>query len=150
MQEVAREVFSKVMLAWDGSENAATAYEVACDLADRYGAQLVAVSVVNAPEHAELPGEKERALEEARAFYSRKLEPLLQRAQATEAELRHEVIPGDHPAEALIEYARRNAFDLIVIGRRGMGRSSWFRIGSVSDRVARYAHCAVMVIGRGE
>jgi nucleotide-binding universal stress UspA family protein len=143
-------VFGKIMLAWDGSENAALACKVAYDLARHYGARLVAVSVTHAPEHAELPGEKERALEEARAFYARKLEPLVRESKVGEVVLKHEVIPGGHPAETLIEYARHEAFDLIVIGRRGMGRSSWFRIGSVSDRVARYAHCPVMVVGHGE
>jgi nucleotide-binding universal stress UspA family protein len=143
-------MFDKVMLAWDGSENAALACKVAYDLVRHYNARLVAVSVTHAPEHTELPGEKERALEEARAFYARKLEPLVQESKGGEVALEHKVISGGHPAEALIEYARHEAFDLIVIGRRGMGRSSWFRIGSVSDRVARYAHCPVMVVGRGE
>lgn len=143
-------MFAKIMLAWDGSENAAVAYAVAADLARRYGARLVAVSVAHAPEHAELAGEKERALEEARAFYARRLEPLVREAEGSEVPLHHEVIPGDHPAEVLIEHARDGAFDLIVIGRRGMGRTSWFRMGSVTDRVARYAPCPVVVVGRGE
>lgn len=138
------------MLAWDGSESAATAWAVAADLARRYGAELVAVSIAHAPEHAELSGEKERALDEARAFYARKLEPLMREAEASGLRMRHEVVAGDHPAEGLLEHARDGAFDLIVIGRRGMGRSSWFRMGSVTDRVSRYAPCPVMVVGRGE
>lgn len=136
------------MLAWDGSENAAAAYAVAADVARRYDAELIAVSVTHAPEHAELAGEKERALAEARAFYARKLEPLLREAEGSGALLRHEVVPGDHPAETLLEHARDEAFDLIVIGRRGMGRTSWFRMGSVTDRISRYAPCPVMVVGR--
>lgn len=138
------------MLAWDGSENAAAAYAVAADIARRYNAELVAVSVAHAPEHAELAGERDRALEEARAFYARKLEPLAEEAGRSGLRLRHEVIAGDHPAEGLLQHARDGAFDLIVIGRRGMGRTSWFRMGSVTDRVARYAPCPVMVVGRGE
>lgn len=138
------------MLAWDGSENAAAAYAVAADVARRYGAELVAVSITHAPEHAELPGERERALEEARAFYARKLEPLVREAKRSNLKLRHEVIAGDHPAEGLLEHARNEAFDLIVIGRRGMGRTSWFRMGSVTDRISRYAPCPVMVVGRAE
>lgn len=138
------------MLAWDGSENAAAAYAVAADLAGRYDAELVAVSVAHAPEHAELAGEKEHALEEARAFYARRLEPLAFSARGSGLHLRHEVIAGDHPAEGLLQHARDEAFDLMVIGRRGMGRTSWFRMGSVTDRVARYAPCPVMVVGRAE
>lgn len=138
------------MLAWDGFENAAVAYAVAADLARHYDAELVAISITHAPEHAELAGEKERALEEARAFYARKLEPLTREAESSDLKLRHGVISGDHPAEGLLEHALDEAFDLIVIGRRGMGRTSWFRMGSVTDRVSRYAPCPVLVVGRAE
>jgi nucleotide-binding universal stress UspA family protein len=135
------------MLAWDDSENAAAAYGGG---PHHYSAELVAVSVTHAPEHAELAGEKERALDENRAFYARKLEPLPQEAKVSCARLRHEVVPGDHPTGALLRSARDEAFDLIVVGRRGLGRSSWFQMGSVTDRVARYAPCPVVVFGRGE
>lgn len=138
------------MLAWDGSENAGAAYAVAADVARRYGAELVAVSITHAPEHAELAGEKERALDEARKFYARKLEPLIQEAERSGLAIRHEVIAGDHPAEGLLQHARDAAFDLVVIGRRGMGRTSWFRMGSVTDRISRYAPCPVMVVGQAD
>jgi nucleotide-binding universal stress UspA family protein len=53
------------------------------------------------------------------------------------------------PVEAILEQAREESADLIVLGSHGMGAVERFLIGSVSERVARYAHCSVLV-ARGE
>jgi nucleotide-binding universal stress UspA family protein len=49
------------------------------------------------------------------------------------------------PAEAILEQAREAAAQLIVIGSHGMGAVERFLVGSVSERVARYAPCSVLV-----
>lgn len=54
---------------------------------------------------------------------------------------------GD-PSSEIIDYAKVNNIDLIVIpshGRSGLGR---FFMGSVSERVVRFAHCPVLVLRR--
>ena len=53
------------------------------------------------------------------------------------------------PAEAILEQAREDGAELIVVGSHGMGAVERFLLGSVSERVARYAHCSVMV-ARGD
>lgn len=54
---------------------------------------------------------------------------------------------GD-PSSEIIDYAKTQDVDLIVIsshGRTGLGR---FFMGSVAERVVRFAHCPVLVIRR--
>ncbi len=54
---------------------------------------------------------------------------------------------GD-PSSAIIDYAKTQEIDLIVIpshGRTGLGR---FFLGSVAERVVRFAHCPVLVLRR--
>jgi nucleotide-binding universal stress UspA family protein len=53
------------------------------------------------------------------------------------------------PAEAILEQAREDDTALIVVGSHGMGAIEHFLLGSVSERVARYAHCSVLV-ARGD
>ena len=52
---------------------------------------------------------------------------------------------GD-PAEAILELARREKADAIVLGRRGRGRLSRLLMGSVSQKVASLAPCTVVVV----
>jgi nucleotide-binding universal stress UspA family protein len=54
---------------------------------------------------------------------------------------------GD-PSSEILDYAKKNDITLIVIpshGRTGLGR---FFLGSVAERVMRYAHCPVLVLRR--
>ena len=56
---------------------------------------------------------------------------------------------GDAATE-IIEYAKKNAVDLIVVGSRGMGLIRSWLMGSVTRKLVHYAPCSVMVVkGRG-
>jgi len=51
-----------------------------------------------------------------------------------------------NPSSEIIDYAKQNNIDLIVIpssGRTGLQR---FFLGSVAERVVRFSHCPVLVI----
>ena len=52
---------------------------------------------------------------------------------------------GD-PAEAVIESARREHADVIVVGRRGRGQLTGLLLGSVSQKLVSLAPCAVVVV----
>jgi len=49
------------------------------------------------------------------------------------------------PEYAILEAARRERSDLVVAGSRGFSRVARVLLGSVSEYVARHAHCSVLV-----
>ena len=49
-------------------------------------------------------------------------------------------------AERLLEYARVQAIDLIVLGRRGVGQIRGLLMGSVSLKVNSLAECPVLTV----
>ena len=56
------------------------------------------------------------------------------------------IIPIGHIVEEIIDYSKESQADLIVIpthGRRGISR---FMLGSVAERVIRFADCPVLVL----
>jgi len=138
-------VFRKVLIGFDGSPAARKALQAALDLAQRYGAAVTALAVVRPPEFAELEAEVNAALAEAQG-------PLAEafrwaRAEARRAGVSLETrIQAGHPADTLVRVAREEGFDLIVLGRRGLTPVQRWMLGSVSERVLRYAHCPVMVV----
>lgn len=57
-----------------------------------------------------------------------------------------EVIVGSSAAESIIDYAKDNGIDLIVIGTKGMSGVQKFLLGSVANNVIVNAHCPVLAI----
>ena len=77
-------------------------------------------------------------------------EELLRRAEARAREAGGGTVStalevGD-PASAIAEYAKANAVDLIVMGRRGLGAIGGLLLGSVSHKVTQLAPCACMTV----
>jgi nucleotide-binding universal stress UspA family protein len=139
----------KIMLAWDGSETAAQAFEKAAELAATHNADLHIVSVAETPDYVETMGEYEGALDDAARFFSRKQAALEATAARYKVDYIKEVIHG-HPAQALIEYARTGGFDLLVVGRKGHSALERFLLGSVTLKLAAHAPCPLLIVPKRE
>ena len=57
----------------------------------------------------------------------------------------HILLKGD-PAENILSAAKKEKADVIVLGRRGMGRLAGLLIGSVSQKVNQLADCPVFTV----
>lgn len=60
----------------------------------------------------------------------------------------HAIGPG-HPAQTIVDEARRVGADLIVMAASGRSRVARFFVGSTTDRVVREASCPVLVVPAG-
>jgi nucleotide-binding universal stress UspA family protein len=57
---------------------------------------------------------------------------------------------SDSPAKAIVDYARTEAIDLIVLGTHGRSAMSQILVGSVAERVVRTAPCPVLTVRHPE
>ncbi|MCJ7721176.1 universal stress protein [Candidatus Bathyarchaeota archaeon] len=55
-------------------------------------------------------------------------------------------ILGSNPSRAMVDTAKNENFDLIVVGSRGLGSAAAFLLGSVSRQVVTKASCDVLVV----
>jgi nucleotide-binding universal stress UspA family protein len=53
---------------------------------------------------------------------------------------------GTSTAEIIVNYAKKNNIDLIVMGSRGLSKFKQLLFGSVANTVMTYSHCPVMVV----
>ena len=132
----------RILVAYDGSDGSRRAFELALDLAGKYVAELLVLTVVRVPEPT-TSLELEALLDNAQRHFEQDFAEL--RARAGAVPIRTEIEVG-HPAEHIVARAEKEGFDLIVMGRRGRTTLGRFMLGSVSERVLRYAHCAVTIV----
>jgi nucleotide-binding universal stress UspA family protein len=131
----------RILLAYDGSEGAEKALDMARTLARRFSANiLVVVAFDQLPRVSSPSAEDMRHIHESRAVADR-ISKLL-RDEGIEAE--SDVLEGP-AADAIINAAEARDIDLIVMGSRGFGQFRGLLLGSVSDRVLHYANVPVLV-----
>lgn len=137
-------MIKNILVAFDGSEAATRALEMALDLAQKYAAKVSILSVAQFPEPA-ADVETEAILESMTNHLSKDFERIQARAREAGVTLTTDVVAG-HPAEQIVHRAAGERSDLIVMGHRGLSRMKEWLLGSVSKRVLSYAPCSVLIV----
>jgi nucleotide-binding universal stress UspA family protein len=142
-----------ILAATDGSEDAERALDVAARLVGALQGRLRIVHVspynLSADQIKHLGKLGISQGEALEAFADRILTKARARAQGFGlSDVRVQSCVGD-PAEMLIEIARRERVDAIVMGRRGRGRLAGLLLGSVAQKLTNLAPCPVRHRERG-
>ncbi|WP_126662334.1 universal stress protein [Haloterrigena salifodinae] len=138
-------MFDTVVVATDGSESVKRAVDVALDLADRFDAEVHALSVVDASEVDASP-------QQLRAELRTALETTADAALATVEERADADLDIDtavregRPAAQICEYAREIDADLVATGTRGRHGENRLLLGSVAERVVRTSPVPVLTV----
>jgi nucleotide-binding universal stress UspA family protein len=134
----------KILVPVDGSAYSLKAVETACDLAKaRAPSSMVLIAVaIEIPELEEgvFIAEKMKAQAEIALAKAREVA----RAQGLTPE---EILAtGASPADTIIQVAKDQQADLIVIGSRGLAGKTRSFLGSTASQVVTYAPCSVLVV----
>ncbi|MEW6067002.1 MAG: universal stress protein [Nitrospirota bacterium] len=139
-------MFKKILIANDGSDGAKHALRVAIDIAKKYNAELHSISVEEGvPHYAATIGEVEEFRKEANDYFKKINDEAVEAARKEGIEF-HTKVQAGHEVETIINYAKEEKFDLLVIGF--MGHSKIFgRIwGSTSQNITKLSPCTVIVV----
>jgi len=137
-------MIKKLLVAYDTSKQAERAFDLALDLAGKYSAEVIVLSVAT-PAEPPVAVESEAMLENAEEYFGKAFAKLKEKAAAQEIAPRFEVRVG-HAAEQIIRMANEEKVDMIVMGHRGKSFMQRWLLGSVSKRVLSYASCTVSVV----
>jgi nucleotide-binding universal stress UspA family protein len=140
----------RILYPTDFSEASFEALKYAIGLAKAMQAKLIVMHVVNQKMYSEglslarisaPEGLGKELADEAR----HKLKMLIpaEERQGLEWEMN---IRAGNPAREIIDYAKDNAIDMIVIGTAGRSGMEHLMFGSTAEKVVRAAHCPVLSV----
>jgi len=136
--------FRKLFVGFDGSPQVKRAVEVAMELAECVDAEVVVIAVAQLPKPATMV-EVHAVLDDAREHYTAAFEKLVRNAKEHGLDMTTEIGVG-HPAEQIIHRAEAGGIDMVFLGHRRTSRFAKLVVGSISERVLKYAHCPVMIV----
>jgi nucleotide-binding universal stress UspA family protein len=143
---------TKILLATDASKDAATAAQMASEIANNSSSELHVLHVGNTKDFHVAPGAsvafapRTGSFDEIQEQARERLDEAVKQVEeaggtVAEAHLRL----GDPDEEILRFCDEQGGFGLIVMGSRGLTRIKRVVMGSVSESVVRHAHCPVLV-----
>jgi nucleotide-binding universal stress UspA family protein len=141
--------FSKILVPVDQSENSSRALEYALKLAKSTASKVVLLSVIQ-----DIPSysgesyvsiqELEKSFQESTKKY---VDDLLKKAEMKyDIKAQGIVRQGGHPARIILDVAKSEGADLIIMGSRGMGSFKKMLLGSVSHAVISHATVPVLTV----
>jgi len=144
----------KILVPVDGSKYSMEALKVSIDYAKTKGANICLINVAPFIEGIDLEisaSEREKLNE----TFTKRADYIVQQAcgilvaEDVIATCR-QVVASASVADAIIDYAEKENIDLIIIGSRGLGKSSRFKMGSVASKVVKHSPCSVYVVKLSE
>jgi nucleotide-binding universal stress UspA family protein len=134
----------KILVPVDGSAYSLKAVETACDLAKAQAPATVVLTAVavQIPELEEgvYIAEKMKAQAEIALAKAKEV------AQAKGIDAEVILGTGASPADEIVQVAKDQQADLIVIGSRGLAGKTRSFLGSTASQVVTYSPCSVLVV----
>ena len=144
-------MYDRILVGIDGSELSLQALEQAVGLARDLGSEVTVISVIN---ELKMPFSAEYGLW-ARESHDNLIRKVLEslnsailKIMENHPDMKVEArIEEGRPAKRISEIADTEGFDLIVLGKRGIGLVDQLIMGSVTNEVVRISNTPVLVVG---
>lgn len=143
-------MFSNIVVAVDGSEHADHAIATACDIAGKYNSSIHFVHspqidtvglAVGAGAYVLEPGQ-----DRINAAGKKVMDGAVTISKTQGHAPKTTTIGNNDPAKEILNCAKANDADLIIMGRRGLGTLGNLFLGSVSGKVSQEAPCACLTV----
>jgi len=146
-------MFTKILVATDGSDHANHALKYATESAVKWDAKLIILSVIP-PIRPIIPDPDELFLTHTSEFdnrlessYKKILDEAVNTAVKSHPDIKFEArLKKGHPANVIVDVAKSEGVDLIVMGSRGLGGITGSILGSTSQAVVHSCTCPILII----
>lgn len=138
-------MYQKILLAADGSDHSIRATKEAIKIASLNSNAIITVVLV-----ADYANAKSDVLHSGSSFEldmkrRKKLMPVEDLLKQEKISYTVEILRGE-PGPAIVEYANKQQYEVLVIGSRGLNALQEMVLGSVSHKVVKHANCPVLMV----
>ena len=139
-------MLKKILVATDGSTHAKKAMDFTSDISLKYKATVYVIHVI-APLHSVAEGYGFQQVEDNQQRVAREIigkaekEIKKKGVESYQSDILH-----GNPAQEIIEFARDNNVDMMIMGSRGAGKIEMLMLGSVSHKVCHLADCTCVTV----
>jgi nucleotide-binding universal stress UspA family protein len=138
-------MFENILVAVDGSKHSDTAFDVAMDIAQKYGSQLFVLHVFQGGTGSGTlvsPGFED----DMRSIGQQILNSYEAKVKERHLQNVRMLLQMGDAAQRIMETASEVKCGLVLIGSRGRGDFKELLLGSISHKVTNHARCPVLVV----
>ena len=138
-------MYKNILLAVDGSEHSLRATKEAIKIASLVND--CAIEVVYVVDYSKSKDEvlHSQGKEELDLSRRKKLLPIEEQLKSSDLSYHLKLLHGE-PGPAIVDYANKENFDLVIIGSRGLNSLQEMVLGSVSHKVIKRVKCPVLIV----
>ena len=140
-------MFTNILVPVDGSDNSYRALDAALVLAEKLGSNITVIHVMEQIPITHIGSEK--LLSELLETYKKENQNILSKCSEIATQkgltLKTLLLQGN-PASVILDYSKKEKFDLLIMGSRGLGKFKELILGSVSGKIVHHSPSAVMLI----
>lgn len=140
-------VYEQILVAVDGSKESEWAFKKSVAIAERNGATLNLVNIIDTRSYAAVEAYDRSIAERAQTFAVDLLGDYKVKAEAAGVQNVNVIVDYGSPKTMISrDLSKKVNADLIICGATGLNTVERFLIGSVSENIVRSAKCDVLVV----
>ncbi len=143
-------MFKRILVPTDGSDITGKAVDTALAMAKALGAQLFTISVKEPFPYSAIsemqPTPPQEFFDAQERIAAKRLEQVNAAAKAAGVSCQAHSVEALHPWEAIIDHAKRNDCDLVVMASHGRRGVSALLLGSETQKVLTHSTVPVLVV----
>jgi nucleotide-binding universal stress UspA family protein len=131
----------------DGSENSYRALDAALFLSEKLGSDITVLHVMEEVPITHI--ESQKLLRELLENYKKENEEILSKCSeiARKKGLTiNTILLQGNPASIILDFSKKEKYDIVIMGSRGMGKFKELILGSVSTKIVHHSPCGVLLI----
>jgi len=138
-------MIKRILHGLDGSDGSFKALKEVINLATQLGAELHTISVEEVPRYAGTIGEVVEEKAAANGRYGEAIRKARELAASEGVQIQSHVVVG-HEVKSILEFVKKNSFDLLVIGFLGHSAIYERVMGGTCQNLVRLVPCSVLVV----